>query len=144
MGNCVGTSVDISLSGLPMMTKIEEELKYDESCLFLARVDYSMFWDKVKLAGYQMKLKPDHIEQISEDINLDLDKIALRAQRNETKEILCDTEFGYKDGLHDPYYMLLLGFMYCSISGNYSQHVTQLWFLINPNFKKMVSCQLVR
>ena len=87
----------------------------DYSEIFLACVDYQIFWDKVKLVGYQMDLKPDHMDQIKDDINLDTDLLSLTAKRNATKEMLCDEEFGFKDGKHDPYKLLLLGFLYCRV-----------------------------
>ena len=56
---------------------------------------------------------------------------------------MCDAQFGYKDGLHEPQKLLLLGFMYCSFD-NEIEHMENLWHLINPNFKQKVSMTTVR
>ena len=56
---------------------------------------------------------------------------------------MCDTQFGYKDGLHEPQKLLLLGFMYCSFY-NEIDHMENLWHLINPNFKQKVSMNTVK
>ena len=61
---------------------------------------------------------------------------------NDEKYLLCDTDFGFSEGVHDPHKMLLTGFMYCSFE-NEMNHMTHLWHLINPNFKMDVSLDVI-
>ena len=80
---------------------------------------------------------------IAKDINLRYDEEILVRKYNDTKGLMCDTQFGYKDGLHEPQKLLLLGFMYCSFA-NEIDHMENLWHLINPNFKQKVSMKTVK
>ena len=68
----------------------------------MATVPYEIFWGKVKLVGYTMHLRPEHMRLIAKDINLRYDEEILVRKYNDTKGLMCDTQFGYKDGLHEP------------------------------------------
>lgn len=111
MGACVTSGLDSATS----RTMEEEEIvmRSEDDEFFLARVYFDDYWDKIKLVGYQMDLKPDHMEQIKDDINLDTELLSLTSGRNVTKEVLCDEDFGFNNGKHDPFRLLLIGFMYC-------------------------------
>ena len=56
----------------------------------------------MKLVGYTMHLRPEHMRLIAKDINLKYDEEILVRKYNDTKGLMCDTQFGYKDGLHEP------------------------------------------
>lgn len=45
-------------------------LREQEESSFLTNVTYDVFWGKVKLVGYTMKLRPDHMRMIEDDINI--------------------------------------------------------------------------
>ena len=60
-----------------------------------------------------MQLRPEHMRSIEKNINLDYEKDILDYHPNDKKALLCDENFGYKDGLHEPQKLLLIGFMYC-------------------------------
>jgi hypothetical protein len=119
-------------------------LKEQEENTFLSRVKYDVFWGKVKLVGYTMKLRPDHMRLIAEAINLKYDEKIQSYYPSVEKSLLCDPEFGFKDGEHDPHKMLLTGFMYCEFAKNETAHMDNLWHLINPNFKSTVPIQAIR
>ena len=80
---------------------------------------------------------------ISEHINLDYDKDILSYEKSEAKALLCDPNFGYVGGVHEPRKLLLTGFMYCSFR-NEIEHMDNLWHLINPNFKGKVSLDVIQ
>ena len=90
-----------------------------------------------------MHLRPDHMRLISPSINLDYDKDILTYNKTEAKELLCDPNFGYVGGVHEPRKLLLTGFMYCSFK-NEIDHMDNLWHLINPNFKSKVSLEVIQ
>mmetsp|Transcript_9688 Transcript_9688/g.11925 ORF Transcript_9688/g.11925 Transcript_9688/m.11925 type:complete len:237 (-) Transcript_9688:111-821(-) len=118
-------------------------IKTVEDQTFLSSVSYDLFWGKVKLVGYTMKLRPDHMRMIQNDINIDYEKDILGLKFNEKKALLCDDEFGFQDGLHEPQKLLLTGFMYCQFE-NELKHMENLWHLINPNFKSKVSLRVLK
>ena len=74
---------------------------------------------------------------------MNYDDEILPRKYNDTKGLICDTQFGYKDGLHEPQKLLLTGFMYCSFYDE-MEHMENLWHLINPNFKQKVSMKTVK
>ena len=59
------------------------------------------------------------------------------------KDLLYDRLFGYNSGMHEPSKLLLVGFMYCKYD-ILSEHMENLWHLINPNFKMKVSMRVIR
>ena len=91
-----------------------------------------------------MKLRPDHMRLISEAINLDYDGKIQNYYPSFEKYLLCDEDFGFKDGENDPHKLLLSGFMYCDFTTNETAHMDNLWHLINPNFKQTVPLEAVR
>ena len=119
------------------LSEAAQQLKDQEDSTFLSRVPYDKFWGKVKLVGYTMKLRPDHLRQIADDINLDYDKKILCYEDTTEKFLLCDEMFGYKDGENEPRKLLLTGFVYCNFR-NEVKHMEHLWHLMNPNFKTSV------
>ena len=118
------------------------QLKEQEDQVFLSKVQYDKFWGKVKLVGYTMKLRPDHLRQIADDINLQYEEKILCYRDTYEKFLLCDEDFGYKDGENDPKKLLLTGFMYCNFH-NEMKHMENLWHLMNPNFKASVSLDTI-
>ena len=52
------------------MSAPAQAIKEDEDNSFLSKVRYDVFWGKVKLVGYTMKLRPDHMRMIQNDINI--------------------------------------------------------------------------
>ena len=90
-------------------------MKRDDEDFFLSSVVYSKYWDKIKLVGYQMKLRPDHLEQIKDDIGLDTSLLELVAPKNPVKAVFNDDDFGYSEGMHVPRNKLLIGYMYCKV-----------------------------
>lgn len=118
-------------------------IKEQEDESFLSEVRYDVFWGKVKLVGYTMKLRPDHMRMIEKDINIDYEEDILAFKHNEKKALLCDEDFGFQDGLHEPQKLLLTGFMYCKFDDELA-HMENLWHLINPNFKSKVSLRVLK
>ena len=106
-------------------------------------MSYEVYWSKVKLVGYTMQLRPEHMRLIAPDIGLDYENDILNYRPTLAKYLLCDEKFGYQDGLHEPQKMLLTGFMYCKFS-NEMEHMENLWHLINPNFKQRVSLRVIK
>lgn len=90
-----------------------------------------------------MKLRPDHMRLIADAINLDYDGKIQSYYPSDEKYLLTDTDFGFSEGVHDPHKLLLTGFMYCSFE-NEMTHMTNLWHLINPNFKQTVSLDVIK
>ena len=90
-----------------------------------------------------MQLRPDHMRLIQESINLDYDGKIQSYYPSTEKFLLCDTNFGFNEGVHDPHKLLLTGFMYCCFE-NEMTHMTNLWHLINPNFKQTVSLDVIK
>lgn len=125
------------------MSQAAEALKDQEEHSFLANVRYDVFWGKVKLVGYTMKLRPDHMRMIQKEINIKYEEDILSFKYNDKKALLCDDEFGFQDGLHEPQKLLLIGFMYCKFDNELS-HMENLWHLINPNFKSKVSLRVLK
>ena len=119
-----------------------QQLKDEEESFFLNRVPYDVFWGKVKLIGYTMQLRPDHMRLIAPSINLNYEKDIMAHRRTTAKALLCDEGFGFTNGLHDPQKLLLTGFLYCKFSDELS-HMDNLWHLINPNFKNKVSLRVI-
>ena len=89
-----------------------------------------------------MHLRPEHMRLIAPHINLDFDRDLMEYRPNVPKQLLMDEGFGYKDGLHEPMRVLLLGFMYCQMTDP-DAHMDNLWHLMNPNFKKSVNMQVI-
>ena len=108
----------------------------------MSKVDYKVFWGQVKLVGYTMQLRPEHIRSIDKSIGLDYEKDILDYHPNYKKALICDENFGYKDGFHEPQKLLMIGFMYCYFR-NEMDHMENLWHLINPNFKSRVSLRVI-
>ncbi len=99
-----------------MLNNMKEDalqLKEKEEESFLSKVDYKVYWGQIKLVGYTMQLRPEHMRSIESNINLDYEKDILDYYPNDKKALLCDENFGFKDGLHEPQKLLLIGFMYC-------------------------------
>ena len=119
------------------------DLKQQEDDSFLADVPYDEFWNQIKLVGYTMKLRPEHMRVISDTININYDEDIIAPKFNEKKALLCDDDFGFEHGLHDPQKMLLTGFLYCQFHDE-EVHLENLWHLINPNFKTRVSLRILR
>ena len=62
-----------------------------------------MYWSQVKLVGYTMKLRPEHMREIGPSIGLDYDNQIIKGKKYAVEKIvLCDSHFGFEDGLHDP------------------------------------------
>ena len=73
-GVCNGqTAEENEIFTMSKLSLDAEALKEVESNTFLSSVKYDIFWGKVKLVGYTMKLRPDHMRLISDAINLDYD-----------------------------------------------------------------------
>lgn len=70
-------------------------MKEQEENTFLSRVKYDVFWGKVKLVGYTMKLRPDHMRLIAEAINLDYDGKIQSYYPSVEKSLFCDPDFGF-------------------------------------------------
>ena len=77
------------------MSSAAAAIKDQEDNSFLSNVRYDIFWGKVKLVGYTMKLRPDHMRMIQKDINIDYEKDILSYKYNAKKALLCDDEFGF-------------------------------------------------
>jgi len=83
------------------------------------------------------------LAEIADAINLDTKNLEAR-YNTEEKFILCDSKFGYNEHHgHDPQKLLLIGFLYCSYEGDAEEHLSNLWYLANPNFQANVSLQKV-
>ena len=94
MGGCVSGDTVLMESGADFIME-QKLLKDDDEDFFLSSVVYSKYWDKIKLVGYQMKLRPDHLEQIKGDIGLDTELLSLVAPKNPVKAVFNDDDFGY-------------------------------------------------
>ena len=79
-----------------------QELKDQEEELFLATVPYDIFWGKIKLVGYTMQLRPEHMMLIGESINMDYEKDIHVPKTTTAKLLFCDEKFGYRSGVHEP------------------------------------------
>ena len=97
----------------------------------------------IKLVGYTMQLRPEHMRILSPQLGLDYEEDFLGNDKTDAKRLLMDQSFGYSNGLHEPSKMLVLGFLYCRYA-NLVEHMENLWHLINPNFKARVSMRVVR
>ena len=64
------------------------ELRDQENNFFLSKVNYDVFWGKVKLIGYTMQLRPEHMRLIAPHINIDFDRDLMAHQSNIPKQIL--------------------------------------------------------
>ena len=115
-GVCNGAQADIDgeIVNLGSLTRVEQDLCDQEAEFFLSRVNYEEYWGKIKLVGYTMQLRPEHMQMISPTLGIDYEKDLLGNQPSDAKRLLQDEKFGYHDGLHEPSKMLLLGFMYCT------------------------------
>jgi len=75
-----------------------------------------MYWSQVKLVGYTMKLRPEHMKEIGPSINLNYEEDIVNCKNKRSDErflILCDKSFGFGEGSHDPQKLLMIGFLYC-------------------------------
>ena len=72
-----------------------EALKYSEENMFLSNVVYEDFWGKIKLVGYTMQLRPEHMRLISPFLNLDYDTDLLTRKQTVARSLLCDAKFGF-------------------------------------------------
>ena len=63
-----------------------------ERAFQLNEVDFNMFWSQVKLVGYTMKLRSEHMKEIGPSINLDYENeiINNNKQYDPVKVIFCD------------------------------------------------------
>ena len=63
-----------------------------ERAFQLNEVDFNMFWSQVKLVGYTMKLRSEHMKEIGSSINLDYENeiINNNKQYDPVKVIFCD------------------------------------------------------
>ena len=48
--------------------------------------------------------------------------------------LLCDPNFGFTGGNHNPHKLLIVGFLYCTIEDT-SDHMHYMWYLANPEMK---------
>lgn len=110
---------------------------------FLSVVNYEQFWNKIKLVGYTMQLRPEHMRMISPSLGLDYETDLLGPEKTDAKFLLQDEKFGYSSGIYEPTKLLILGFMYCQYN-SLGEHMESLWPLINPNFKPKVSMRVVK
>ena len=80
--------------GLPEEATV---LMEQEREFFLNDVDFNMYWSQVKLVGYTMKLRPEHMKEIGPSINLDYDNDIANNKKytDPIKIIMCDKQFGY-------------------------------------------------
>ena len=90
-----------------------------------------------------MQLRPEHMRLIAKAINLNYEEDILAFTSTVPKMMLCDKNFGFKDGLHEPQKMLLIGFLYCKYK-SVEDHMENLWHLINPNFRQKVSMRVIK
>ena len=72
-------------------------LMEQEREFFLNEVDFNVYWSQVKLVGYTMKLRTEHMKEIGPSINLDYEKEILdnKNRSDPTKVVMCDKQFGY-------------------------------------------------
>ena len=133
---CAGkTSEENEVFILGQVNSAEQRALADfEKNIFLSDVLYEDFWGKIKLVGYTMQLRPEHMEMIAPSINLDYENDLHNRSKSFARFLMCDPRFGFKDGLHEPQKLLLIGFLYCHYE-NEEEHLDNLWHLINPNFK---------
>ena len=63
-----------------------------ERAFQLNEVDFNMYWSQVKLVGYTMKLRAEHMKEIGPGINLDYENeiINNNKQYDPVKVIFCD------------------------------------------------------
>ena len=63
-----------------------------ERAFQLNEVDFNMYWSQVKLVGYTMKLRSEHMKEIGPSINLDYENeiINNNKQYDPVKVIFCD------------------------------------------------------
>ena len=80
---------------------------------------------------------------IAPSINLDYEVDLNNRSKSFARYLLCDPRFGFKDGLHEPQKLLLIGFLYCRYEDEL-EHLDNLWHLINPNFKQKVSLRVIK
>ena len=100
-GNCISHPHDMLAQDLPPEATV---LMEQEREFFLNEVDFNVYWSQVKLVGYTMKLSREHMTEIGSSINLDYEKeiVNNKSRIDPKKIILCDKQFGYRDGQHDP------------------------------------------
>ena len=72
-GVCNGTvqEGDEEIVVLGSLSYVEQEIKATESDFFLSKIDYEEFWGKIKLVGYTMQLRPEHMRLIAPALGLD-------------------------------------------------------------------------
>ena len=75
---------------LSKLSRHAQEIKEKEDSFFLNKVDYSVFWGQVKLVGYTMQLRPEHMRSIQNSINLDYEQDILTFTPNDKKALICD------------------------------------------------------
>ena len=63
-----------------------------ERAFQLNEVDFNMYWSQVKLVGYTMKLRSEHMKEIGPSINLDYENEIINndKQYDPVKVIFCD------------------------------------------------------
>ena len=69
-GGCVSHPHDELATGLSAEASVLMEQERD---FFLNGVEFHMYWSQVKLVGYTMKLRPEHMREIGPSIGLDYD-----------------------------------------------------------------------
>lgn len=66
MGVCSEKSQELNqVIVLGSMSAAEKSLKEQEASFFLSSVDYEEYWNMIKLVGYTMQLRSEHMRLLS-------------------------------------------------------------------------------
>ena len=66
--------MDGEIVNLGRLTTVEQDLKDQETELFLSDVSYEEYWGKIKLVGYTMQLRPEHMQMLAPSLGIDYEK----------------------------------------------------------------------
>ena len=95
-GACTGNAIEEGeVFTLDKISETAEAIRDKEQSFFLSNVSYEVYWSKVKLVGYTMQLRPEHMRLIAPDIGLDYENDILNYRPTLAKYLLCDEKFGY-------------------------------------------------